>query len=425
MKQVSNTNDLFLFNQMNPETADGVFQDALGALYGMKRIPAKSSVVNCECIGRPNAIIDETAVAQSINGDLFRCIQTGTIPASGKITLQFESVETGAIPCGANTVNKIFTVVDGWDSVNNPTAGTEGQDIESRADFEARRKKELARNATGSLSSVYSALYECKGVADVFVWENCTNSNVTYRGITLTPHSIYICINGGDVISGVTGSGSVAEAIYNSKSAGCDTTAQSGVSSTCTYTDSITRVTYTYNYFTPNIIPTFIKIGTSAVVSDSAQNQIRDIIKNDWKGYSQEESITIGSPIYASRFYSDIMSLNIVDLQLVNVKVSKGGSDTTTVSGTGITSASVNKSVFQPKINDVAGTYTFSFDGTDWKLSSNTVDLEEYGITVEGTAVSGDEISVVWVASSWSDTLTYNINELPTIDDSYITFEVV
>ena len=314
MKQESNTNDLKLFNQFNPETAEGIFQDALGAIYGMKRIPAKHSVVTCQCIGVQGTVIDENAIAQNVNGDLFKAIETKTIPASGTVNVQFESIETGAIPCGANTVNKVYSIITGWDAINNSSAGAEGQEAESRADFEERRKKELGRNATGSLSAVYSRLSEVDGVADVFVWENDTNTNVTYRGVTLTPHSIFVCINGG------LGQ-DIAEAIYNSKSAGCDTTA-TGTSITCTYTDPMTSVNYTYNIQRPTNVPIMVKVGVSASISDDIKAQIKEAIINDWKGYTNESSITIGTSIYASRFYADIVSLGINDLQLVNVKVS-------------------------------------------------------------------------------------------------------
>lgn len=44
------------------------------------------------------------------------------------------------------------------------------------------------------------------------------------------------------------------------------------------------------------------------------------------------------------------------------------------------------------------GTYTFSYDGVDWTLNATTVDLADYGITLTGTATSGDSIVVDYVA---------------------------
>lgn len=345
MKQTSNTNDLYLFNQMNPETAEGVFQDALGSIYGLKRKDATHSIVNCECIGVQGTVIDTTAMAQNTNGDLFQAIETKTIPESGTITVQFQSVETGIIPVGANTVNKIYSVIIGWDSVNNSVAGTEGTERESRIDFEARRKKELSRNARGTLGAVLSAVWEVDGVSDISIEQNRTSANKTIRGITLSPHSIYLCVNGGLADD-------IAQAIFYSLSGGCDTTATS-TSVVGSYTDPYSNVQDTYNIDRPTNVPISVKIGIMASVSEEIEEQIKNAIISDWQGQTDNESITIGSSVYASQFYTDISRLSINNLQLVNVKVSKDG------------------------------------------------------------------------GSTWEDVLTFNLNELPTIENSNITFEVV
>lgn len=44
------------------------------------------------------------------------------------------------------------------------------------------------------------------------------------------------------------------------------------------------------------------------------------------------------------------------------------------------------------------GTYSFSYDGSDWKLNDATVTLATYGLTVTGTVTEGDSITVTYVA---------------------------
>ena len=44
------------------------------------------------------------------------------------------------------------------------------------------------------------------------------------------------------------------------------------------------------------------------------------------------------------------------------------------------------------------GAYTFSYDGSDWKLDDATVTLATYGLTVTGTVTEGDSITVTYVA---------------------------
>lgn len=321
-KQLDNAQILYFLNQMNPETADGVFQDAIGSIYSLQRKVATSSVVNCVCTGAPGTLIPgvssgNPAMAQSVNGDLFQCLIGGTIPSTGTITLQFASVETGEIPVGANTVNSIYNVISGWDTVNNPAAGTVGTEIESRADFEARRKQSLSLNATGSLSSVYAHIFDVPGVTDVFVDENDTGSSVTKRGVTLSPHSVYICQNG------ATDSEALAEAIYNSKSGGCDTNG----TNTCSFTEPITGVEYTYNYYTPTDTPIYVKVTLGQNISDEAKQEVKEVIQNNFVGQNNDgySRITIGTTVYASRFYTAINSLNNIDIVLQSVKVSTDG----------------------------------------------------------------------------------------------------
>lgn len=54
------------------------------------------------------------------------------------------------------------------------------------------------------------------------------------------------------------------------------------------------------------------------------------------------------------------------------------------------------------------GEYTFSYSGSGWTLDGNSVTLSDYGITLNGTPVAGDTITVVYDDSGLVD----EINEL-------------
>ena len=75
--------------------------------------------------------------------------------------------------------------------------------------------------------------------------------------------------------------------------------------------------------------------------------------------------------------------------------ISAGGSPTATasVSGTGITAATVDAATFATQI-PTSGTYVFSYNGASWVYGGSTVTLSTYGIEVTGTAVNGDTITV-------------------------------
>lgn len=75
---------------------------------------------------------------------------------------------------------------------------------------------------------------------------------------------------------------------------------------------------------------------------------------------------------------------------------------TATVTGTGITAASVTASTFGTAVSNVNGTYIFTATvstGTTWKLNGETVTLNDYGISTTGTAANGDTIRIDYVAA--------------------------
>ena len=78
-------------------------------------------------------------------------------------------------------------------------------------------------------------------------------------------------------------------------------------------------------------------------------------------------------------------------------------SATATVTGTGVSAASVTAATFGTKVSNVDGTYEFAAEVADstttWKLDGTAVTLSDYGITPTGTAADGDKISVAYVSA--------------------------
>lgn len=342
LKQASNSVLLYLANQFNPETASGVFQDALANLYFIQRKEATHSIVTCRCSGVDGTVLNglpdtnnptrTPAKAQSTNGDIFECVNTGiigtpvddgmggvTYTTPGYVDLVFRSVETGPIPCGANIINSIYQAIVGWDTVNNPASGTVGEEQESRQAFEKRRVESLALQAIGSLSAVQSAIANIEGVEDYKVWENTTGSSVTTQGVTLSPHSIWVCVNGG------VSSDAIAEAIYKNKSAGCDTTQITGYQ-TCTYTDALTGVVYTYYYSNPTDIDVYVKVIVQTALPGETKLAVAQAIWDNFNnGDADNNAITIGDSVYSSRFFSSVAGLNAGILQIQVSKSSSSG----------------------------------------------------------------------------------------------------
>lgn len=317
IKQTSNSLLLYMFNQMNPDTAEGIWQDALAKLYFIQRKSATHSIVNCVCTGLAGTVLNgvdsgNPALAQSVSGDVFECVVGGTIPASGTITLAFRSQETGEIPVAQNTVNRIYQSISGWDSVNNTATGTLGTDQESREDFAKRIQDSLALNSTGSLTALQSAIANLEGVTDYKLWENDTDNSVTTRGVTLNPHSIWICVNS------AVGSDEMAEVIYKNKSGGADTNG----SQLCSYIDPDTHVAYAYYYDNPTDKDIYIKVTTEDEVSAEEEAYIKQAVVDVFNGANGNKKISIGDSVYASDFVAAVSEYT----QVINIKVSDDNS---------------------------------------------------------------------------------------------------
>ena len=87
------------------------------------------------------------------------------------------------------------------------------------------------------------------------------------------------------------------------------------------------------------------------------------------------------------------------------------------VTGAGITKVEVVAATFKTAVSNTAGTYKFKAtaesDTTTWKLGTDTVTLNTYGVTVTGTVADGDEIQVVFTASgdvTANAVLLHNVN---------------
>lgn len=161
-----------LFNNVDPAFASGRMQDAIARIYFLTRIPASATAVLCTCSGLENTPIPVGAQAEDQGGNIYLCTEAGTIPSGGSIDLQFQCATTGPIACPPGFLSVIYRAIPGWDSITNAGDGVEGQNVESRSDFEYRRQQTVAANAQGTLDSIIGAVFEVEGVLDAYGYEN-------------------------------------------------------------------------------------------------------------------------------------------------------------------------------------------------------------------------------------------------------------
>lgn len=307
-----NASMLFIISQFNPSFSRDIWQDALGNLYFLQRKSATPTIVQCVCTGLMGTVIPGldnpggAAQVQNGDGDIFVCTSSGTIPASGSITLQFQSAALGEIPAPANSVNRIYRQIQGWDTVNNPAAGVLGAERENRTEYENRRKNSLALYATGSREAVYSRVFNVENVTDVIVVENDSSEPATIQGVTLVRNSIYVIVSGGENTD-------IAEAIRNSKSGGCATNGEISVMLPETYIP--------IKFDRPQNTNVYVQVtlDKGENIPDDYETLIKNAIVSNFNGSDGSSGITIGQTIYASRFYCPLTSLG---LNVIAIKVS-------------------------------------------------------------------------------------------------------
>ncbi|WP_042844755.1 baseplate J/gp47 family protein [Providencia rettgeri] len=192
-------NNAELANQINPDLAGGIFLDAIWALMGGQRFDATHSFLSqVKFTGIADTIIPKGSQAATLNGDLFETTKTLIIGKDGSVTGDMRAIETGTVECGVGQLNKVASSVLGWETVHNPSNAVLGRDAESDLQSRRRRKQTLAKNTVSVGEAITSALYELEGVRSLAYRENYTDQPMIFDGITLVPHSIYVCVEGGD-----------------------------------------------------------------------------------------------------------------------------------------------------------------------------------------------------------------------------------
>lgn len=304
----SKNDDIALFvNQVDPDNASGHMQDAIARIYFLERHPATQTVVQCVCIGAAGVVISAGARAQDTSGNIYVAVDDGTIPSVGQITLSFACVEYGPISCPANTLNKIYQTIPGWDTINNPGDGVPGRNVESRSEFEYRRRQSVALNAHGTMPSIRANVFNLDGVIDVYGYDNYEDTPIVV-GSTNYPmkaHSVLISVVGGkkeDIIS----------AIWDRKDLGCS---YNGNTSGIVYdTDGYDYPypEYTVSYLVPESLPILfhVKIKSNPNLPSNVTDLVKKAIVDAASGLDGGQRARIAAEMYTSRYYAPVSNIS-------------------------------------------------------------------------------------------------------------------
>lgn len=409
---IGNVNDNFLFmsNMFNPDYAQDRWQDALAAIYFLQRKPSQSTVVEAVCTGGQGVEIPAGSIAKAADGNLYTCTDGGFIDNTGSITLTFACNAVGPVPCPANTLTNIARAIPGWDSINNPTDGTLGNNTETRAEFETRRKESVAKNARGTVQAIQGTVLEVAGVLDAYSVQNDSSSPAAIAGVTVAKNSVYVSVVGGADLD-------VAKAIWSKKSPGCGyngNTTVTVVDDSSGYSPPLPSYAVTFERPTSLAILFAVVIANSLQVPSDVITQVQTAIIGAFAGSDGGARARIASTIYASRYYPPVAALgswaNIISI-LVGSNNNPGSVFTGAIAGTTLSvSATASGAVaIGQTISDAAGLITpgtkiLSGSGTTWTINNAQ--------TVGSRTMTGAATNLTLTSVHADQTPTINVNNI-------------
>jgi len=399
----------YLFNQFNPDYASGRFQDAIGRIYYLTRIAAAGTVVTTTCYGAQGTVIPIGATAKDPSTGYIYSVTTtgGAIPAGGSVTATFTCQTTG--PIAQPTSLSIYQTVPGWDSITVVSAVV-GRDVETRNEFEIRRQASVALNSKNTNEAMLGALLNVPGVLSAYVIDNPNSTSQVIGGVTLPANSIYIAVVGGT-------SSNIAYAIYQKKSPGVTYYAGNASGSIVYMPDNVYATTYTIYYEIPtNIALQFLVIiKSSTLLPSNIDTVIGDAVVSAAAGGDGGIPITIGSTLYASRYYQPISNANDnIELISVAVGLSSGAAVFTgSISGTTLTVSAVTSGTIAVGQNIFDTTGSILANTTITGLGTGTGGTGTY--TIDKTQNVGSESMV---SNTFANYESSNIDQLLTISAS-------
>ena len=294
-----------LVNQIHPEYAEGVMQDAIAQIYFLQRKPATDSAVVCEFIGLPGTQIPQGFIVQDSAGNQWALQQEIGIPIGGKVSGTL--IAAGQIEAPAHSVNVIYQALVGLDRVDNPRPAVPGRAEEGRAEFAERRRRSVAINAHGTPQAVYANVFALDGVRDVYVIDNPKGQNVQAgaTNYTLKPHSIYVAAVGGDDTA-------VAEAVLRYAGSGCDFNGNTEITVyDHSYNDP--KPAYQVAFMRPAELPVYFRIKIERGAFIGADAAIKQAVINAFKG-------RIGANLYAIGYVAPVVkavpNVHVLDVEI-------------------------------------------------------------------------------------------------------------
>lgn len=150
--------------------------------------------------------------------------------------------------------------------------------------------------------------------------ENAFGYEVEQGGITLKPHSLYVCVAGGSDID-------IARTIWQKKPPGCDMNGDTVVSvedDQNGYLPPLPTYQISFQRAKPLTVSIQVMLSSASGKPLDAQAQVQRAVLRSFEGQDGSLRVRLGSSIYASRFYPGIIALGAW-ANVLEIKVSRDG----------------------------------------------------------------------------------------------------
>lgn len=275
-----------------PSLATGLSLDAVAEETGAIRLQSAPSTVDLTWSGTNGTMVPVGSIARVASTDArFITTVAGTV-SGGTVTVAATSIEFGPILGPAGSISDIVTPISGITGVTNTLDAELGRDLETDAEFRARRALLLRQAGEATVGAIRSDLLALSGVDEVRIFNN--PSGVTDAD-GLPAHSFEVVIRGGD-------DQEIVDEIFNSEPAGI----QSVGTNSGTATD-IEGATHTVQFSRPidknMYAEVVVTVNNNYPLDGDAR--IKQAIVDYWLSFSER----IGKEVLTNAFYGPIYAV--------------------------------------------------------------------------------------------------------------------
>lgn len=307
----------FLIKQLNPRTAEGLWQDKLYSYIGLFRNQATHTVVSRTCEGTPNTTIEAGSLLfeNASTKDQFRLNADLEFDSNGYGLGSFTAEESGAIDLPNDAVLNIVTPMANLRAIYNSQGNSIliGTDYETDSEFRERWELTSASASANTTEGLYKALLDLvETKSDIKIFENRTGSTVD----GLPAHSQRIVLNS------PYDDETIAQVIFDSLVDGNMVGLQGSISVNVTDSEGSTETIKFDRATVQNVyLKATVTLKTNVSLATASAEAKEKIME-----YIAKNKFDMGSKIYANMFISSLYEVENIS-QVTDIKISKNGTN--------------------------------------------------------------------------------------------------